>query len=124
MDLLMLFFVFVGMYVPLIRFISLEFFRTKMAGRYLLPTGLFVLSLVLLMFIPGRISLLLTGPLLSQLILEKGEQLYAHMTGEEIFEANDNSFDPEENPFFMSFFDSILSTLAIMAPCMVYVLFK
>ena len=122
--LLKLLFVFIGIAIPLMRFISLGFYRRRLQGKYLVPAILFVLSLLLLFVIPDRISLFLTGPLLSLLIIEYGEKLYVRVAGEEIFEVNENSLDPTENPLGMTLFDSILTTVAIMAPGLVHFAFS
>lgn len=121
---LMLLFVFIGISIPLVRFINLGFYRRNLQGRYNVTILLFVLSILLLFVIPERISLLLTGPLLSQLILGGGEKIYVKIAGEEIFEVNENSLDPAENPFGMTLFDSILTAIAIIAPGVVYFTFS
>ncbi len=82
------------------------------------------MSVLLLNVIPDKLSLLLTGPISSLIILYYGEYLYLQLTGEEIFEADENSFNEEENPFFMGLYNSILFTLAIMSSWCVYLIFS
>jgi hypothetical protein len=82
------------------------------------------MSVLLLNVIPDKFSLLLTGPISSLIILYYGEYLYLQLTGEEIFEADENSFNEEENPFFMGLYNSILFTLAIMSSWCVYLIFS
>ncbi len=123
-ELIKLFICFIGIFVPLIRFISLNVYRRFFRQLFTIAIILLPMSVLLLNVIPDKFSLLLTGPISSLIILYYGEYLYLQLTGEEIFEADENSFNEEENPFFMGLYNSILFTLAIMSSWCVYLIFS
>ena len=115
-EILFLLFIFIGISVPMLRFISLDLYRKKIQGRYYLPISLAILGFLLIFILPEKISTLLIGPIMSLLIFDYGENWYLKKYREPVFEVDENKFDQSTREIRMGIFDSILTTTAIMVP--------
>ena len=123
-EIIFILFIIMGMMVPLMRFISLGFYHNHIRGRYYLGIILAVLALGLLFVIPENVSILLIGPLLSLLIFDFGESWFLKRYGEPVFEVDENKLDQSKREVRMGLFDSLLTTIAIIVPLLIYQVFS